>query len=63
MVAVAWIGHRLEGRFAVEWGEAGTQLAFKATIKAAHRPRRSGVGVPLAGPAAPAAAAQLTHPR
>jgi hypothetical protein len=34
MVAVAWIGHRLEGRFAVEWGEAGTQLAFKATIKA-----------------------------
>ena len=33
MVAVAWIGHRLEGRFAVEWGEAGTQLAFKATIK------------------------------
>ena len=34
MVAVAWIGHRLEGRFAVEWGEAGTQLAFNATIKA-----------------------------
>ncbi len=33
MVAVAWIGHRLEGRFAVEWGEAGTELAFKATIK------------------------------
>jgi hypothetical protein len=36
MVAVAWIGHRLEGRFAVEWGEAGTQLAFNATIKAAQ---------------------------
>ncbi len=36
MVAVAWIGHRLEGRFAVEWGETGTQLAFKATIKAAQ---------------------------
>jgi hypothetical protein len=34
MVAVAWIGHRLEGRFAVEWGEAGTQLAFNTTIKA-----------------------------
>jgi hypothetical protein len=34
MVAVAWIGHRLEGRFAVEWGEGGTQLAFNATIKA-----------------------------
>jgi hypothetical protein len=34
MVAVAWIGRRLEGRFAVEWGEGGTQLAFNATIKA-----------------------------
>ena len=34
MVAVAWIGRRLEGRFAVEWGERGTQLAFNATIKA-----------------------------
>src|SRR6185437_8305418 len=32
MVAVAWIGHRLDGRFAVEWGEDGTQLAFRATI-------------------------------
>jgi hypothetical protein len=36
MVAVAWIGRRLEGRFAVEWGEAGTQLAFRATIKPAQ---------------------------
>lgn len=36
MVAIAWIGHRLEGRFAVEWGQTGTQLAFRATIKAAH---------------------------
>jgi hypothetical protein len=34
MVAVAWLGRRLEGRFAVEWGETGTQLVFKATIKA-----------------------------
>jgi hypothetical protein len=34
MVAVAWIGRRLEGRFAVEWGKGGTQLAFNATIKA-----------------------------
>ncbi len=37
MVAIAWIGHRLEGRFAVEWGQTGTQLAFRATIKAADR--------------------------
>jgi hypothetical protein len=34
MVLVAWIGHRLDGRFAVEWGEGGTQLAFRAQIKA-----------------------------
>jgi hypothetical protein len=38
MVAVAWIGHRLEGRFVVEWGEGGTQLAFRARIGPAHGP-------------------------
>lgn len=39
MVVIAWIGHRLEGRFAVEWGATGTQLAFRATIKpAGHEP-------------------------
>jgi hypothetical protein len=36
MVAVAWIGHRLEGRFEVEWGERGTQLAFRARIRPAQ---------------------------
>jgi hypothetical protein len=36
MVVVAWIGHRLEGRFAVEWGKAGTELAFRATVKPAR---------------------------
>jgi hypothetical protein len=36
MVVIAWIGHRLEGRFAIEWGQAGTQLAFRATVKAAR---------------------------
>jgi hypothetical protein len=35
MVAIAWMGHRLEGRFAVEWGRTGTELAFRATVKAA----------------------------
>jgi hypothetical protein len=34
MVAIAWIGRRLEGRFAVEWGETGTQLEFRAKIMA-----------------------------
>jgi hypothetical protein len=51
MVAVAWIGHRLEGRFAVEWGEAGTQLAFNATVKA---PQEAGL---VASPEPPAALA------
>ena len=53
MVAVAWIGHRLEGRFAVEWGETGTQLAFKATIKAAQPTSEipALAAAPLAGPA------------
>ncbi|HWF25550.1 MAG TPA: hypothetical protein VG275_08890 [Solirubrobacteraceae bacterium] len=35
MVLIAWVGHRLEGRLAVEWGDAGTQLEFRAQIKAA----------------------------
>jgi hypothetical protein len=34
MVAIAWVGHRLEGRFAVQWGESGTELAFRARIRA-----------------------------
>src|SRR6202012_1675140 len=59
MVAVAWIGHRLEGRFAVEWGEAGTQLAFNATIKApqpAHEAPALMGGAPAPAPAVPAPA-------
>jgi hypothetical protein len=38
MVLVAWIGSRLDGRFAVEWGESGTQLEFRAQIKPAPAP-------------------------
>ncbi len=36
MILVAWIGHRLEGRFAVQWGQTGTELAFRATVKPAR---------------------------
>jgi hypothetical protein len=36
MVVTAWIGHRLEGRFAVEWGKTGTELAFRARIGASE---------------------------
>jgi hypothetical protein len=37
MVAIAWIGRRLDGRFAVEWGTTGTQLEFRAKITAPQR--------------------------
>jgi hypothetical protein len=36
MVVVAWVGHRLEGRVAVEWGQSGTELAIRATVKPAR---------------------------
>jgi hypothetical protein len=63
MVATAWIGHRLEGRFAVEWGEAGTQLAFKATIKPSQ-PTSETPALTAAPPAGPTSArpAALARP-
>jgi hypothetical protein len=36
MVAIAWIGRRLEGSFSVEWGQSGTQLGFRARVNPAH---------------------------
>jgi hypothetical protein len=56
MIVIAWIGHRLEGRFAVEWGEAGTQLALRATVKPARAmdeaaPRRGALDAPSPWPA------------
>jgi hypothetical protein len=36
MVATAWVGHRLEGSFSVEWGQSGTQLGFRARVNPAH---------------------------
>jgi hypothetical protein len=36
MVAIAWVGHRLEGSFSVEWGQSGTQLGFRARVNPAH---------------------------
>ena len=38
MIVIAWIGSRLDGRFAVEWGDSGTQLEFRAQIKAPPAP-------------------------
>jgi len=34
MVAIGWVGGRIDGRFAVEWGQSGTQLEFRARIAA-----------------------------
>jgi hypothetical protein len=49
MVLIAWIGSRLDGRFAVEWGASGTQLELRAQIKAA-KPERPALSrtVPVA---------------
>ncbi len=49
MVLIAWIGSRLDGRFAVEWGEGGTQLELRAQIKA-PKPERPALArtVPVA---------------
>ena len=33
MVVIAWVGSRLDGRFAIEWGSGGTQVEFRAQIK------------------------------
>jgi hypothetical protein len=32
MVVTAWIGHRLDGRVVLEWGQDGTELAFRAKL-------------------------------
>lgn len=32
MVVIAWVGSRLEGRFAIEWGEEGTQFEMRARL-------------------------------
>jgi hypothetical protein len=41
MVAIGWVGGRLDGRFAVEWGKSGTQLEFRARIAAPSHERPS----------------------
>ena len=50
MLVIAWIGSRLDGRFAVEWGETGTQLEFRARIRAPEPAQHT-----LVAPAIPAA--------
>lgn len=39
MVAIGWVGRRLDGRFCVEWGQAGTELEFRARIASSPHQR------------------------
>jgi hypothetical protein len=39
MIVIAWVGRRIDGRLAIEWGETGTQLEFRAEIKSAPSAR------------------------
>jgi hypothetical protein len=55
MVVTAWIGHRLEGRFVIEWGDTGAELGFRATVKAAQP-------APHAAPATAAGQQRSTTP-
>jgi hypothetical protein len=59
MVVIAWVGSRLDGRFAVEWGTGGTQLEFRAQIKA---PPPVATKIRLSPPPPPAPAQPLRRP-
>jgi hypothetical protein len=62
MVLIAWIGSRLDGRFAVEWGEGGTQLEFRAQIKSPHAPGSSALPPASATPESRPAAREEPQP-
>jgi hypothetical protein len=53
MVAVAWIGSRLEGRFALQWGANGTELAFRARIRPPEPVRPALAASPPEAPESP----------
>ncbi len=38
MIVVAWVGSRLEGRFAIEWSEMGTGFEMHARFKSSNAP-------------------------
>jgi hypothetical protein len=58
MVLIAWVGSRLDGHFAIEWGERGTELQFRARIRPAPAPARPA----LSAGAVRSAAASATAP-
>jgi hypothetical protein len=58
MIVIAWIGHRLDGRLAVEWGETGAELEFRLQITGSQmersaRPRAALTSPSMARPAEP----------
>jgi len=49
MIVTAWVGSRLDGRLALEWGASGAKLEFWAQINSAGRqPRRAVPAVTVA---------------
>ncbi len=63
MLVVAWLGSRMQGRFAVEWGESGTRVEFDAGLKPAPEPVRPALNpARAAAPAAPGLAAAPPPP-
>jgi hypothetical protein len=50
MVVIAWVGSRLDGRFAIQWGEDGTEFEMRARLRPHPEPPPRALA-----PAAPAA--------
>jgi hypothetical protein len=50
-LAVAWLGSRMEGRFAVEWGASGTRVEFDAGLTPAPDPVAAAPAKPALNPA------------
>jgi hypothetical protein len=52
MIIVAWVGSRLEGRFAIEWSEFGTGFEMHARFKSSNvpAPQLDSAPAPVSGP-------------
>ena len=64
MIIVAWVGSRLEGRFAIEWSDTGAGFEMQARFKSPTvHPRQLETSVaPHADAQVPASVTSTTHP-
>ncbi|HET9075250.1 MAG TPA: hypothetical protein VFN48_11790 [Solirubrobacteraceae bacterium] len=65
MIVVAWVGGRLQGRFAIEWGEEGAGIELNARLRApAPVPARltPGSAPPTPGPPGTTATTAVSDP-